>query len=1013
MSLSLSPEQEEVGTDTMEDQTPTLPVTLADSLTAYTGAVFSSAGASRLMLFPSQRDDEAAATGGQGVRLADFQFDVIVGQVNPLIHAWHAIFCQLRAASATGNPRNNPQASVEAWHMHLLGVSRAYRAELEACLTTAAAEIQGGSVHPALKAELRASNVSLEDYKFHLILLETCKSLFHLMEIFYIDPHLNLTVQLVDWIHRTLQAPEVDLQALKEEEEQAQLDGEPWTQEVMHDAETYWNVVYRLLLQGRLYEASQLLQTCVELTHRESEYARLMHEVVKAIETVPALAHQEGGVAGAKDKRSNQNSNKYAGEGANVPLDQFIYEFNQWKLYVQTLLTSPILTDHPHPHLELLLQVLLGDASAIFEVSGANYLEAWCAHLIYIKPFSLSSSSQRGLDGGKKELAGMLESVMEECERRWKESRKEERQARLDAKADGGAMEEEGEAEEETEEDIANSTLFTPLDTLRYHLISSDITAALNTMNTMLDLKFFMAHVVHLLGEQGEIIHLEHDESMTAGGLPLPLRLQHSPIASSITLTEHYLLSYGESLESASTLTRDGAEAGGAAVGDLWQMAAEYYAACPEHGRGFLSELLKRQVLTVTLEKPLPSSTNPSGSVFQQPTSQHAVRWTNRTDTKKVHKLLALATKYGMREEYNHIADMAGVLSLRLARESLVIASDAASTRGTGALFGQAAFWFGLIQAPVGEECNGVAKQAQTRLEQIAETLLDELLLPQHQRSSKSSNTRIQAASEGLRGLLSHTPSSLLIPLSSVSSSSLPSAVLPSGTSGLLSFAAELHAYAMGEQRRLEVKGQVREEVRREMEKAEAGGEQGGNQNTMNDDDAMADIVAQTNNNASPTEGISSSSSLASLLSLHSHLHALSLLSLLSQVTSLPVVVPHHKRWWIGRIQEAVERAEEENVIKGTEDEEQGVAGQQKEVSWFDLDHPSLTLPTTLPSPASSPLTLPVLTQIQKLFTSLTKSSTAERYVRTIGGEAEARKVQQKLSALTHRVIRQQHTNGV
>jgi hypothetical protein len=192
--------------DVVDEDVPSLPLALSTQLPSRVAARFHSAAASRLALFdgPHRTGTDQQQRRG-GTRVFDFQFDVVVGQmkqvseqrgkrgctmrasactarrsqasrwsdalacslramcVRQLLHGWHTIFCQLQSSSSTLNPRMNPAASVDEWHVYLLSVSRAYRAELEACLTAAAEEIQpaNGHIKQELKQELREKNVSM------------------------------------------------------------------------------------------------------------------------------------------------------------------------------------------------------------------------------------------------------------------------------------------------------------------------------------------------------------------------------------------------------------------------------------------------------------------------------------------------------------------------------------------------------------------------------------------------------------------------------------------------------------------------------------------------------------------------------------------------------------------------------------------------------------------------------------------------------------------------------------
>ena len=947
--------------DEHNDETAqTLPPALAEALPTHTRAVFHSSAATRVMLFG---ESHRAPT-----RLFhDFRFDVNhVGSIVNLLHSWSAVFMAIQTAMPTQSPLYNTAADPEAWAMFLLARAREYRAELEATLIEAARTLDDTSSPAAalsLRSELASLSIPEDEYKFHLLLLETCKSLLHLIEIVYLDPHMNLTAQLTDWIQRTLVKPQVVLseEEAAQEEEERDAGGPERSPDVMRDRDADWSCVCHLVLQGRLYETLQMLSSCEDLTHPDSEHSAIMTRVMQAIETVPALAQQEAQSQSASSSSSSKNRNQAA---AQPPLEQFQNECTAWKRGVRQL-RADLARQAPHEHIDLLLAVLLGEDDAMLQCAASNYLELFLGHLLYVKPYMLNS---------KAELSSILEKCMRECEAAWRESRG----LPVDDDATGAADEE---------------TLYTPIDTLRFHLISSDISSALSVMSSMIDLRFFMAHVVHLLGATGEVLHHAHDLEVSAAGgvaLPKPLRLKHSALGDQVSLVEFHVVSYGESLEAAATDQE--ALAGQGGNDSLWTLAVEYYAAAPEIGRGFLVNLLRKQSLT-----------GPSGS--------------RKVDHRRVLKLLAIAQRFGLREEYNHILHMAGNLCVQSGVEALRIAAAAALAPPNRSAFrpeplqdasgfGQATHWFSMLQ-PIGKVNNlpaaaSIARAGVTAMERVAEVLLDQLLL-----APQADPTVYRLAFQSCVGVLAHAPSALILPLDTLLVAS--GDVQLGSASGVLSFLAAFHAMRRSWfdfQRVARSLDAVKQQAAAASNNTRHTGEAATGMDLAGDGGEEEEGKAQ-----SPAS--SSSAILARLLVQHASLHASTLASLLALLRHLPTLLPTRRQYWLPLLSQLVDLMDdrapklspERRALRLQRRRWAEQAHNDRTESWFEQLQPVVVAPAVSGGAQAPLLPLDTITHVQRMLAVLLHSNSAALYSASVGGAAGVKQMQAALNAFTNHTI--------
>lgn len=947
-----------------EETAQTLPPALSEALPTHTRAVFHPAAATRVMLLGESLSHASTRL------FHDFRFDVNhVGSIISLLHNWSAVFLAIQAAMPAQSPMYNPAADPEAWAMYLLARAREYRAELEATLIDAARTLDDtASPAAALRTELASLNIPEDEYKFHLLLLETCKSLLHLIEIVYLDPHMNLTAQLTDWIQRTLVKPQVVLseEEAAQEEEEREAGGPERSPDVMRDRDADWTCVCHMVLQGRLYETLQMLSSCEDLMHPDSEHAAIMARVLEVIETVPALAQQESQSQSQAHAASSSALKARNQAAAQPPLEQFQNECSAWKRGVRQLRTD-LARQAPHEHIDLLLAVLLGEDAAMLQCASSNYLELFLGHLLYVKPYMLNS---------KAELSSILEKCMRECEASWRESRG------LPAEDDAAGAEDE-------------ETLYTPIDTLRFHLISSDISSALSVMSSMIDLRFFMAHVVHLLGATGEVLHHAHDVeiSAAAGGaaLPKPLRLKHSALGDQVSLVEFHVVSYGESLEAAAT-DRE-ALAGQGGNDSLWTLAVEYYAAAPEIGRGFLVNLLRKQAVTAT-----------SGS--------------RKVDHRRVLKLLAIAQRFGLRDEYNHVLHMAGNLCVQSGVDALRMAAAAAiappsrsafrsEPREDASSFGQATHWFSMLQ-PAGKVNNmpaaaSIARAGVTAMERLAEVLLDQLLL-----APQAAPSVYRLAFQSCVGVLAHVPSALIVPLDALLAASAD--VQLGSASGVLSFLASFHAM-----RRSWFEFQrVARALDAEKDRAAAVSKRQSSETAAAADmDLAGDGGDDEEEKAQSPAASSSSAILAGLLAQHVALHASTLASLLALLRHLPTLLPTRRQYWLPLLSQLVDLMDdrapkltpERRALRMQRRRWAEQAHNDRSESWFEQLQPVVVAAAGSAGAQAPLLPLDTLTHVQRLLAALMHSNSAAIYSAAVGGPAGVKQMQLALNAFTNLTI--------
>ncbi len=256
-------------------------------------------------------------------------------------------------------------------------------------------------------------NISVDDQLNQLKSIEDAKSLWHLFEIFHIDPHLNVTAQLVDWMHRSVEPPEYVAAAyeaysawtassssssssaasgVESAEDSASAAASLGIGEELVarlgpggqvNAEQYWTALYQLLAVGRAPDAVFLLSLNEDLDLIEPG---LRDVLVNVVQTCPSLAKQQ------EDQQQQQGAGKKGshrrGSASDVgsgSVDALTSDFNEWHTGVAGLLARPTLASaHSVTHM---LRLLCGSETELARAAG-SWQEMMLGMLLYTKPFA-------------------------------------------------------------------------------------------------------------------------------------------------------------------------------------------------------------------------------------------------------------------------------------------------------------------------------------------------------------------------------------------------------------------------------------------------------------------------------------------------------------------------------------------------------------------------------------------------------------------------------------------------
>lgn len=222
-------------------------------------------------------------------------------------------------------------ATAASWEeaLFLCEQSRKYRAELEAFLE-----------REITRLSTVVESVATQDYNAELIYIENAKSIFHLTEIFLIDPHSNVTTQMIDWLQRHI----------AEEPENMNC----------------WDDACKLLVHGKFRETELLIDRLMASYSHED--AAIVSDIVLLLRTFPLLPGIDGG---AKQQ------------------DRFLQTYHQWKAQAEGLEKR---TDDVE--MKKILRILIGDE----ETLGA-YTEFWeellVAKLMFVSPLATKADVEK------------------------------------------------------------------------------------------------------------------------------------------------------------------------------------------------------------------------------------------------------------------------------------------------------------------------------------------------------------------------------------------------------------------------------------------------------------------------------------------------------------------------------------------------------------------------------------------------------------------------------------------
>eukprot|EP00808_Paulinella_micropora_P014332 g67194.t1 len=274
--------------------------------------------------------------------MVQLRLQVYLGHTETLLHGWHNAF----TSAQKGAKMKNRAARAAA----LSQVSVRYRAELENWLQESTESL---NQDPSFRALLREKRVSEQDYYDHLCVMETAKSLWHLCEVLYVDPSLNITAQLVDWFQRSepLPLPSTALST-----------AQPRPRDPPPDPD--WPVVHRLIVQGRVLEAMQRLQSSRQLQMRQRE---LLQTTLALLQNAPSVTHRQ------------------------EELTKFVLRFTAWQQHCFKARSQLDAAAQPEWH--LLFSLLLGDDNALRDVAQ-SWSELLVARLLWTKPHMLKEEAK-------------------------------------------------------------------------------------------------------------------------------------------------------------------------------------------------------------------------------------------------------------------------------------------------------------------------------------------------------------------------------------------------------------------------------------------------------------------------------------------------------------------------------------------------------------------------------------------------------------------------------------------
>ena len=310
-----------------------------------------------LFLYPDTATNRGRASGGRSVAFAGsdvfrFQWPSVYGETSGLLHAWHSVFVnthQQQTLQATQRPGavavNGAPAALRPfeWRRFLVEQSHCYRAELDACLYRAAQSLTAVSAgKQPQQGDPSSPPVSTAEYHAHLLLLESAASMWQLFELAFLDLHDSVTVQLVDWMQRSVTAPH--------------------TQGLQADSDEWWTAVLQLLLQGRLSAVVELLTAAISSPSSPFSFlpSSALRQLLELLQNLPSLTVHTSNV------------------------HQLVSIIRDYQLSVQHLASSTP-AFQSHPYIPVLLSILAGDDSALVALCE-DWTQLLVSELLFVQP---------------------------------------------------------------------------------------------------------------------------------------------------------------------------------------------------------------------------------------------------------------------------------------------------------------------------------------------------------------------------------------------------------------------------------------------------------------------------------------------------------------------------------------------------------------------------------------------------------------------------------------------------
>eukprot|EP00466_Bigelowiella_natans_P012733 jgi/Bigna1/128452/aug1.6_g3160 len=239
--------------------------------------------------------------------------------LRPLLLGWHSIFSDTQKSRRHADQKKMGLNSIAE-------SSRNYRSELQSFI----------------EKRCRLDNRPGGDEEKAQIILANIHIIWHLIEIFYLDVHSNVTGQMLGWLHQS--SPEQD----------DDFDGD-----MKEGDANWWRRVGEKVLQGRIPAAVDMLMNYAALESMMEE----RDELIQLLESNPCMV------------------------GDNRDTADFIEDYNAWKKAVESWMRKQAehLDGGILEKMVDIAEILLGDPHTLYSYSTNDH-EFFVAHLLYQTP---------------------------------------------------------------------------------------------------------------------------------------------------------------------------------------------------------------------------------------------------------------------------------------------------------------------------------------------------------------------------------------------------------------------------------------------------------------------------------------------------------------------------------------------------------------------------------------------------------------------------------------------------